>query len=730
MSINKLEDQLYYSGRILKRQHKDSAHTINKRTISNAAIDHAFYGDFQKIQISTEYRFNLTLVTLLILLLPCVYAFIVALSTYGVYYYAINFTVLLTKENIASGLFLYFIPIFSGCLFVLFLWRPLIPKFHRYKSIDLRITEETDPKFVYFVHAVCKKVGAKKPSVIYLSMEANASAALKSFWSLFSNELILTVGFPLVSCMNAQSVAGILAHEFGHFSQTASLRGYYLINVVNRWFYRCIYGNDDWSQWMEKAENKADSAGLGVIFFIVRFGMMQTNNLLSILLRFSRYLTMSLSRQMEFDADKHEIQLVGSSEFEVTARALHRTAAATAMAFNELDYNEDDKYVDNIPSLIRVFYGALPERIDKRIEEQLKDNRLSVWDSHPPDAERIQHAQSLDLQGIFSLDQPAIDLFDSYEEKSKVATQQYYRGQGLNPSSMTFKPVEKTLKSTEKMLSHHSVLHAFCNHWFLPFSVWHIPNLGKASEYKDDKLVAVANKSIASLRSSLPENDMAANIFYTQHKRLMDCQYQFYLKKAGYDVVLPHDQVSMESWRVQVKQDYAAAQKTIHIFNMYLGRRALAAACLMAEGANSQKVRLLITLLQKMKSLEEDVSEARQVYSLLNIVSHHFYQDDLEQFAHVMTSLTSKLEKLNKKIGEVINLMPAKLFDERSGSQILSDRKNKSNVTDNYRPYRILADGDATLTCFYDFNREISSRLASVFTKVEQSFNVKPIKLL
>lgn len=714
----------------MKKQCKDPIHTTNTHAISDADIDNAFQDDFQKIHTNMAYRVNLTLVTLLILLLPCVYFFIVAVSTYGVYYYAVNFTTLLTKENIASGVFLYFIPILSGCLFTLFLWRPLIPRFHKYKSIDLRITEQTDPKFVYFVHAVCKKVGAKKPSVIYLSMEANASAALKSFWSLFSNKLILTVGFPLVSCMSAQNVAGILAHEFGHFSQKASLRGYYLISAVNRWFYRCIYGNDDWLQWMEKTEEKVDSAGLSVIFFIVRFGIKQTKNLLLVLLRFSRHLTMSLSRQMEFDADKHEIQLVGSYEFEVTARALHRTAAATAMAFNELNYNEDDKYVDNIPSLIRVFYNSLPERIDQRIEEQLKDNRLSVWDTHPPDAERIKHAQSLRWKGVFSLDQPAINLFDSYEEKSKVATQQYYRGLGLNPSSMSFKSVEKTLKSTEKMLSNYSVLHTFCNHWFVPFCVWHIPNLDKASTYTNDKLIALANKAIANLRSSLPENDMAASIFDVRYKSLMDCQHQFYLDQAGYDIDLPHDHVSLESWRIQVKRDYAVAQKTIDTFNIYFGYRALAAACLIKEKSASQKIRLLIKLLQRMKSLEDDVREARQIYSLLNIITNHFYQNNHEQFGEVMTSLTSMLEKLNNKIGDVIHLMPAKLFDERSGAHILSDRKNKSKVNDNYRPYRILADADATLTCFYDFNREISSRLASIFTKVEQSFHVKPIKLL
>lgn len=714
----------------MKKQCKDSPRTANTYAISNTDIDNAFHDHFQKVHTNTAYRFNLTLVTLLILLLPCIYVFIVTASTYGVYYYAVNFTTLLTKENIASGVFLYVIPIVSGCLFTLFLWRPLIPQFHKYKSIDLRITEQTDPKFVYFVHAVCKKVGAKKPSVIYLSMDANASAALKSFWSLFSNKLVLTIGFPLVSCMSAQNVAGILAHEFGHFSQKASLRGYYLISVVNRWFYRCIYGNDDWSQWMDKTEEKVDGIGLSVIFFIVRFGIKQTNNLLSVLLRFSRHLTMSLSRQMEFDADKHEIQLVGSHEFEVTARALHRTAAATAMAFNELNYNEDDKYVDDIPSLIRVFYRSLPERIDKRIEEQLKDNRLSVLDTHPPDAERIQHAQSLNLSGIFSLDYPAINLFDSYEEKSKTATQQYYRGQGLNPSSMMFKPVEKTLKSTEKMLSHHTVLHTYCHHWFLPFCVWHIPNLDKAAEYQNDQLIALANKAIANLRSSLPENDMAANAFDVRYKSLMDCQYQFYLDKAGYDITLPHDYPSLENWRIQVKRDYVAAQKTINTFNIYFGHRAFAAACLIRGSANSQKIRLLIKLLQRMKFLEEDVNEARQLYALLNIVSHHFYQNDHEQFGDVMTSLTSMLEKLNKKIGVIISLMPAKLFDERSGTHILSDRKRKSKVNDNYRPYRILADADATLTCFYDFNREISSRLASVFTKVEQSFDVKPIKLL
>ncbi len=37
--------------------------------------------------------------------------------------------------------------------------------------------------------------------------------------SLWGNDLVLTIGLPLVAGLSAKEFAGILAHEFGHFTQ-------------------------------------------------------------------------------------------------------------------------------------------------------------------------------------------------------------------------------------------------------------------------------------------------------------------------------------------------------------------------------------------------------------------------------------------------------------------------------------------------------------------------------
>lgn len=113
------------------------------------------------------------------------------------------------------------------------------------RSQPLALNPESEALLFGFVTRVCAVVGAPFPARIDVDCELNASASLRrGFKSLLSNDLVLTIGLPLVAGTNISQLAGVIAHEFGHFTQGFGMRLQYVIRRVNHWFARVIYQRD------------------------------------------------------------------------------------------------------------------------------------------------------------------------------------------------------------------------------------------------------------------------------------------------------------------------------------------------------------------------------------------------------------------------------------------------------------------------------------------------------
>ncbi len=106
---------------------------------------------------------------------------------------------------------------------------------------------EIEPLLFAFVDGVCTSVGAPRPNRIEVDCQVNASAHRDAGpLAVFSNELVLTIGLPLAAGLNMKQFAGVLAHEFGHFSQGAGMRLSFLIRAISFWFARVVYQRDRW----------------------------------------------------------------------------------------------------------------------------------------------------------------------------------------------------------------------------------------------------------------------------------------------------------------------------------------------------------------------------------------------------------------------------------------------------------------------------------------------------
>ena len=117
------------------------------------------------------------------------------------------------------------------------------------RSHMVEITDEDEPRLLSFINDLADKVATPQPHKVYLSADVNASVFYdSSFWSMFLPEnKNLTIGLGLINTITVDEFRGILAHEFGHFSQRSMKVGSYVYNV-NRVIFNMLFENDTYGK--------------------------------------------------------------------------------------------------------------------------------------------------------------------------------------------------------------------------------------------------------------------------------------------------------------------------------------------------------------------------------------------------------------------------------------------------------------------------------------------------
>ena len=364
------------------------------------------------------------------LLLPLIYVGIIGLAAYGVYWHASS-NVDMFSGTQGRGVFMVFLvyltPMIIGAILVVFMFKPLFsrsPHSERWRSL----TRDDQPLLFAFVERICDAVGAAHPSRINLDVQVNASASFRRGWlSFLGNDLVLTIGMPLVAGMSTRQFAGVLAHEFGHFSQGAGMRLTYVIRVISHWFTRVVYERDAWDEKLKDAARSIDLR-IGWILYLAMLFIWITRKILWVLMMVGHAVSGLMLRQMEYDADRYEARLAGSDTFETTARQLQMLGLAHHGAMSDLgDFYREGRLADNLPGLIMANVDQLPKEAGEHVDEQLRTSTTGWFDTHPSDKERIASARLEDADGIFRLKGPASLLFNNFAKHSKYVTFDYYR---------------------------------------------------------------------------------------------------------------------------------------------------------------------------------------------------------------------------------------------------------------------------------------------------------------
>lgn len=216
--------------------------------------------------------------------------------------------------------------IFTVCagILSLFMVKSLFAFKKSTESRDYEITKEQQPELFQFIERLADETKAPKPHKVYLSHEVNASVFydVSLLNLLIPSRKNLIIGLGLVNVLNLSEFKAVLAHEFGHFSQGSMAIGRWVWNLqmIAR---QLIYQKD----WLDRFLDGLSRIDLRIAWvgWLLRLIIWSIRSLLDTVFSWVVMAELSLSREMEFQAD---LVAVGVSGSDALIHALHKLGAA------------------------------------------------------------------------------------------------------------------------------------------------------------------------------------------------------------------------------------------------------------------------------------------------------------------------------------------------------------------------------------------------------------------
>lgn len=378
----------------------------------------------------------------------------------------------------------------------------------------IRITKEKEPALFQLIEETYQQVGAPAPKHVFLTTDVNAFVSYdSSFWSMFLPvKKNLTIGLGLINSTTVSELKSILAHEFGHFSQRSMKVGSYT-NQAQKMLYDMLYNNEKFFK------NISGFAGVHAVFYLfVMIAVYFIRGIQWILARlfdflFSKHL--SLSRQMEFNADAIAAHVVGSR---VSAESLLRLSLSEMAFTKPLNFfyaHNKTYYTDNLYADQTVLMDFYAEEYSHKLVNQLplvtleeseKYNlsKLEIedkWSSHPSIKDRVQAIEKENIPSVDINNNLARTLLNNFDNYAEALTNKLYSINGMDKKAEKIN-AEGFLELFRKEHQNYSFPKIFngyyTNHNPIDINIDNIAeNTTSVEELYSDKKVALVYEKIA-----------------------------------------------------------------------------------------------------------------------------------------------------------------------------------------------------------------------------------------
>jgi Zn-dependent protease with chaperone function len=336
--------------------------------------------------------------------------------------------------------------VFSS-IFFLYLVKGFFKRHPMNKEMHIEITEEEHPVLFEFIYQLCDELGAPLPNKVYVAPDVNAAVMPRtSLINLFVEpKKDLLIGLGLVNSVNLSEFKAVLAHEFGHFSQSAMASSY--TYVANRIIADLVEGEDWFDRvvnWLKKQDNVFAVVGhaIGAPLWVGR-------KVLEWCYKGITLQRLAVSREREFHADLVAVSAAGSN---AVVHCLLRTEfghQCFMQALNDMATAIDHKLYSNDmylhqdraavivrrkkkepelglpPALKSPAEGKAVEVFDAE-QEEMEDEIPPMWRTHPSNSDREKNAKEEFVAAAADHRSPWI-LFDEPADLRERMTYKFYR---------------------------------------------------------------------------------------------------------------------------------------------------------------------------------------------------------------------------------------------------------------------------------------------------------------
>ncbi len=392
--------------------------------------------DVKKLtSLPASYKFRAFLAVASIILFFLLYTALVVGLGYLLYYALMydmgrinKITILLKVGSIAGALMLF--------VFTL----KFIFKLKNHKRENrIKLNKHEHPELFTFVDQICKETGAPKPKAIYVDPDVNAYVSYSNMWlSLFLPvKKELTIGLGLVSCLNLTEFKAVVTHEFGHFAQSSMKIGSYIISA-NTIIHDMIFSRDKWDDLLDQW--RGSDIRLSFAAWVITPIIWIIRQLLNLFYQFLNLMYSSLSREMEFNADKVAVSTTGSeaivsSLWKLDGGSQHwNDTIGHAYTASQKNILVDNLYLHNNLAIERnektqqEVLQKLPEddRGGKLYFSVSENSKAGMYSSHPPNDLREKNAKTPFISNEEDERSPWI-LFGEKEKLQKEMTTLVYQ---------------------------------------------------------------------------------------------------------------------------------------------------------------------------------------------------------------------------------------------------------------------------------------------------------------
>ena len=445
----------------VQRQEKRNAYEAGAK-LTPAQVAKSFKTNVPAPERSEGFGSSLKTIALAILIMPLVFALFVCIGTIIVVSVAIRYFSQPPDQFINPFFFFGFAAI---ALLLLASWTPVFSMVgavwslffsKRTKHPGTRtIKREEQPTLYAFVDQICIQLDAPAPCRIDLDCEYNASASFSNGWSSFGKEeYVLTLGVPLIASQSAEQLASVIAHEFGHFCQTKAMRAHYAVRHIIGCFMQAAFEKTVRAEvTMYEMANSEDGGSplYAIVYYVGWIGRQ--------MLWWFGYLghkvSGTLSREMEYDADRYAVHVAGTKNFQRSMISVEKHGVAHSITIENLKmlFCDHQVFVNNIPRFMMHIAKTMPGATVRKLANQIEKQKQDSFDTHPPTRDRVEAAEAFSQPSLIMMQRPAKDLIVNWQNLCEVITLDFYRGvTGLDVNRTHVARLEDVLAAEHRLL--------------------------------------------------------------------------------------------------------------------------------------------------------------------------------------------------------------------------------------------------------------------------------------